>query len=69
VFIWILLTGRLCSEETKNKGKLKLLSDKIIWTTDGADKPRLSYAYSDIKGKKNVILGGSLYIVELRLRD
>jgi hypothetical protein len=52
----------------KNKGKLKLLSDKIVWTADGAHKPRLSYAYSDIKGKKNVNLGGSLYVVELRPR-
>jgi hypothetical protein len=35
----------------KNNGKLKLLSDKIMWTADGADKPRLFCAYSDIKGK------------------
>ena len=35
----------------KNNGKLKLLSDKILWTADGAEKPRLSYSYSDIKGK------------------
>ena len=34
----------------KNNGKLKLLSNKIMWTADGADKPRLFYAYSDIKG-------------------
>lgn len=35
----------------KNNGKLTLLSDKILWTADGAEKPRLSYSYSDIKGK------------------
>lgn len=36
----------------KNNGKLMLLSDKIMWTAEGADKPRLCYAYSDIKGEK-----------------
>ncbi len=44
----------------KNNGKLKLLSDKIMWTADGADRPRLCYAYSDIKGEKYAILGDVL---------
>ena len=44
----------------KNNGKLKLLSDKIMWTADGADKPRLCYTYSDIKGEKYAILGDVL---------
>lgn len=35
----------------KNNGKLKLLSDKIIWIGDEAEKPRLCFAYSHIKGK------------------
>ena len=38
----------------KNNGQLKLLSNKITWKADGADKARLSYAYSDIKGIKFV---------------
>ena len=36
----------------KNNGKLKLLSDKMMWIADGAENPRLNYGYSEIKGSK-----------------
>lgn len=35
----------------KNNGRLKLLSDQMMWTADGAEKPKLIYGYSEIKGK------------------
>ncbi|CAB3977029.1 Hypothetical predicted protein [Paramuricea clavata] len=53
----------------KNKGKLKLLSDKIIWTADGADKPRLSYAYSDIKVQRISPEGSSKIQLQTVLHD
>ncbi|XP_028413857.1 general transcription factor IIH subunit 1-like [Dendronephthya gigantea] len=53
----------------KNNGKLMLLSDKIMWTADGADKPRLCYVYSDIKVQRISPEGSSKMQLQTVLHD
>lgn len=53
----------------KNNGKLKLLSDKMIWIADGAEKPRLSYGYSEIKVQRISPEGSSKVQLQTVLHD
>ncbi|XP_046864064.1 general transcription factor IIH subunit 1-like isoform X2 [Xenia sp. Carnegie-2017] len=53
----------------KNNGKLKLLSDKIIWIGDEAEKPRLCFAYSHIKVQRISPEGSSKIQLQTVLHD
>ena len=39
------------TKHKKNAGSLRLLSNNLIWIPHGSDNPKLSCAYSEIKGK------------------
>lgn len=42
------------TKHKKTGGTLRLMSNNLIWVPYGSDNPKLSCAYSEIKGKKFV---------------
>ena len=35
----------------KGGGSLRLLSERLVWIPTGSDEPKISFNYSDIKGR------------------